>query len=154
MVGVRALMAAVLAIVIGITGCDGSSDPDRPQASVTPTSSPRPSAPPSIIIFPTQLPDAAGANALLRGVLVVRDGCLAVVSDDDGTAYPIIWPFGFDWREADDGVTVIGADGAVVGQQGEAIIMSGGEGPGRSEGGHCWNSSLVWYAFFAEDLLP
>lgn len=153
MVGAHVVAAAILAIVIGTMGCRDSSDPDRPPASVTTTDSPRPSEPPSILIFPTQLPDSAGANALLRGLLIEEDGCLKVISEHDGTTYPIIWPHGFGWSDDDGVVTVHDAEETTVGRVSETITMSGGEGSGNDLEG-CLRASKAWFAFFTTDLQP
>ena len=65
-------------------------------------------------------------EALLKGKLIVEEGCLKLKTDEVNTVYQLIWPFEFEVL-IEDKQLVIKLDGEVVGQEGKHIEVSGGE---------------------------
>jgi hypothetical protein len=77
------------------------------------------------LFFPTQEGPRSGMQALYRGPLVVRDGCVLIGGPDDYTVP--IWPNGFAVEPDESGrVVVRDSEGTVVAIDGETFEMGGG----------------------------
>src|SRR5918994_2920260 len=77
------------------------------------------------LFFPTQEGPRSGMQALYRGPLVVRDGCVLIGGPDDYTVP--IWPNGFTVEPDESGrVVVRDSEGTVVAIDGETFEMGGG----------------------------
>jgi len=79
------------------------------------------------LFFPTGKDEQGGAmmDALYRGPLVVRDGCV-LIGHAEGYALPVWWK-GFTAERNDEGkLAVRDGDGAVIAIEGETFEMGGG----------------------------
>ncbi len=86
-----------------------------------------PTDPPSLVShFPQQIntPNAY-MDALIRGRLVLANGCLRV-NDADGNSILLIWRPGFSTRTEAETVQVIGPTGMVVAEVGDFVEVGGG----------------------------
>jgi len=80
--------------------------------------------------FPRQLPGLDQMEAMLKGKLVVVDGCLRIESFDAQVSYLPIWPNGYGLGLAGNDIKVSDETGeTVVARVGEGVSMGGGEIP-------------------------
>jgi hypothetical protein len=85
----------------------------------------------SVIELTTQQPVPDGetppacAAALLEGTLVAVDGDLRV-QDEQGTAWHVVWPYGYYAQQTDDGVRLYSPDEELAGE-GDRVRIGGGE---------------------------
>jgi len=78
------------------------------------------------VFFPTSRYGPSGDQALYRGSIIVRDGCLLI--GGNGSYSLPIWPKGFTTETDPTGRTVVvNTDGAVVAAEGQEFEMGGGD---------------------------
>jgi hypothetical protein len=121
----RFIVGAGLVIIAALGGCarsngaDGMTSPDADGFVKL-------EGDPQAVFFPMN-PDPPGASmdALLRGPLVVRDGC--VLAGEAGSLSLPVWPQGFSLdRDAAGTLVVLDAGGDVVAIEGEEFATGGG----------------------------
>lgn len=74
-----------------------------------------------------------GSDALISGVLEYEGGCLYIEHPDADERYPIVWPLGTSWNEAESAVRL--GDGTLV-YVGDTVSGGGGFPSVSKLGGH------------------
>jgi hypothetical protein len=79
-----------------------------------------------IPFFTAQKPAREQMLAELKGELVLENGCLRVI-DENNTSWLLIWPYGFSLRVDGEELQIINDKGQVVAHVGDYIYFGGGE---------------------------
>lgn len=97
------------------------------------------------VFFPTVPRAEAYPAALIEGVLEERSGCLFVSAG--GERWLLLWPEGYAMRVVDGQLEVVDDVGELVGREGDAISLGGGEGRPVEMGGtgdaEAWATALT-----------
>ncbi len=97
------------------------------------------------VFFPTVPIGDAYPAALIDGHLEVRSGCVFVAATDE--RWLLLWPEGYTARLVDRRLEALNGSGEVIGREGEAIRLGGGETRPREVGGEAaaerWASELT-----------
>jgi hypothetical protein len=140
----QAMVAALL--VLALVGCNlaPTVDPNPDLGSNEPSPG---FGLGSLTAFPTQPKSDEYLEALTQGTLVVADGCLRLqalpsVEYPYETNYLLYWRYGNSYRETDEGIQVLGADGKVIAKEGDYLVIGGGETSVNVTQGAC--EGLIW----------
>ena len=101
------------------------------------------------IYFPTlghQRGPIVSMAALLEGRLMLREGCLRVVTLWEPEGFVAVWPPGFGVQMQEGQVVVVNGGGSVIARVGDNVALGGGQPPSSvfPEGSRC--PGEVWHA--------
>lgn len=109
----------------------GSCTPTSDAREIT-TSAEDAALPTELRAFPQQLPvegERARLTSMAEGRLVLRDGCLRLISshEETDTGYLIIWPGDYTVKEETGALVIYDSQNQLLAQVGDEVAIGGGE---------------------------